>query len=203
MNFDEILLDKALTALNDQLEIRKSPVIEIVVCGGSALQFLGLVDRTTKDVDVLAFVTSNNGFISLVTAIELPVYLSDSIKIVSRDLKLPENWFNSGPTDLLSQGLPLGLEDRLIHKGYGSRLTVYYISRYDQICFKLYASINGGGQRHLNDLITLNPSDDELLTAARWCLSQDASEIFPHLVIDFLEKVGYEYVSEKIKREME
>jgi hypothetical protein len=203
MNFDEILLDKALTALNDQLEIRKSPVIEIVVCGGSALQFLGLVDRTTKDVDVLAFVTSNNGFISLVTAIELPVYLSDSIKIVSRDLKLPENWFNSGPTDLLSQGLPLGLEDRLIHKGYGSRLTVYYISRYDQICFKLYASINGGGQRHLNDLITLNPSDDELLTAARWCLSQDASELFPHLVIDFLEKVGYEYVSEKIKREME
>ena len=203
MNFDAILLDKALTALNDQLEIRKSPVIEIVVCGGSALQFLGLVDRTTKDVDVLAFVNSKNGFIKLVTAIDLPVYLSDSIKIVSRDLKLPENWFNSGPTDLLSQGLPTGLEDRLIHQRYGSRLTVYFISRYDQVCFKMYAAINGGGQRHLNDLIALNPSDDELLTAARWCLSQDASEIFPHLVIDFLEKVGYEYVSEKIKREME
>jgi len=45
MNFDTILLDKALSALNEQLEIRKTPVIEIVVCGGSALQFLGLVDR--------------------------------------------------------------------------------------------------------------------------------------------------------------
>ncbi len=57
MNFDSKLLDKAFFALNDQLEYRKSTVIEIVVCGGSALQFLGLVDRTTKDVDVLAFVS--------------------------------------------------------------------------------------------------------------------------------------------------
>jgi len=46
MSFDTILLDKALSALNDHLEIRKTPVIEIVVCGGSALQFLGLIDRT-------------------------------------------------------------------------------------------------------------------------------------------------------------
>jgi hypothetical protein len=68
MNFDSILLEKSLTALNDQLEIRRSPVIEIVVCGGSALQFLGLVDRTTKDVDILAFASSNNDFLNLVTA---------------------------------------------------------------------------------------------------------------------------------------
>ena len=203
MNFDNILLDKALSALNEQLEIRKTPVIEIVVCGGSALQFLGLVDRTTKDVDVLAFATSENGFINLVTARDLPIFLTDSVRIVTRDLKLPDNWFNSGPTDLLSQGLPKGLEDRLIYKKYGSRLTVYFISRYDQICFKMYASINGGGQRHLNDLLTLKPSDDELITAARWCLSQDASEIFPYLVIDFLEKVGFQNVSAKIKHEME
>jgi len=203
MNFDSILLEKSLTALNDQLEIRRSPVIEIVVCGGSALQFLGLVDRTTKDVDILAFASSNNDFLNLVTARDLPEYLSDSIKIVSRDFKLPENWFNSGPTDLLTQGLPAGLEDRLIYKKYGSCLTVYFISRYDQIFFKMYASINGGGQRHLNDLIALNPSDEELIAAARWCLTQDASEIFPHLVIDFLKKVGYKSVSERIKQEME
>jgi len=137
MNFDSILLEKSLTALNDQLEIRRSPVIEIVVCGGSALHFLGLVDRTTKDVDILAFASSNNDFLNLVTARDLPEYLSDSIKIVSRDFKLPENWFNSGSTDLLTQGLPAGLEDRLIYKKYGSCLTVYFISRYDQIFFKM------------------------------------------------------------------
>jgi hypothetical protein len=122
---------------------------------------------------------------------DLPEYLSDSIKIVSRDFKLPENWFNCGPTDLLTQGLPAGLEDRLIYKKYGSCLTVYFISRYDQIFF------------HLNDPITLNPSDEELIAAARWCLTHDASEIFPHLVIDFLKKVGYKSVSERIKHEME
>jgi hypothetical protein len=68
---------------------------------------------------------------------------------------------------------------------------VYFISRYDQIFF------------HLNDPIALNLSDEELIAAARWCLTQDASEIFPHLVIDFLKKVGYKSVSERIKHEME
>ena len=33
--------------------------IEILVCGGSALNVLGLVQRTTEDVDVLAYVMRN------------------------------------------------------------------------------------------------------------------------------------------------
>jgi hypothetical protein len=44
----------ALAALGDQLERTTTDEIAIVVCGGSALQVLGLVERTTRDVDVLA-----------------------------------------------------------------------------------------------------------------------------------------------------
>lgn len=53
-------------------------------------------------------------------------------------------------------------------------------------------------ERHLNDLYQLNPANDELLFAARWCLPQDASEVFPQLVIDFLQRVGYEDVAARI-----
>jgi hypothetical protein len=65
--------------------------------------------------------------------------------------------------------------------------------------FKMYAAINGGNERHLNDLYMLVPSDEELYTAAIWCLSQDASEVFPMLVRDFLRKVGFSNVAERIE----
>jgi len=42
-----------LNAVSDQLVLLRSPIIELVVCGGSALQALGLIDRTTRDLDIL------------------------------------------------------------------------------------------------------------------------------------------------------
>lgn len=192
-------VDKALTAVNEQLAEMKTSMIELVVCGGSALQALGLINRTTKDLDILAQATrDNNGLMELNSARELPEVLMMAANLVAIDLDLPSNWLNSGPTDLLTQGLPAGFIDRLHTKKYGTHLIVHFTDRYDQICFKMYAAINGGGERHLNDLYQLNPANEELLFAARWCLTQDASEVFPLLVIDFLQKVGYEDVAARI-----
>jgi len=80
-------------------------------------------------------------------------------------------------------------------------LTVHFIDRFDQICFKAYAAINGRGDQHLSDLQILNPSQEEMLSAAQWCLKQDASEVFPQIVISFLEQTGYQDVAERIKTE--
>jgi hypothetical protein len=190
----------ALDALSEQLEMTISPHVEIVVCGGSALQALVLIDRTTRDVDVLAFLSrSSDGSVQLNSAEIFPDYLRNAINLVARDLRLPKDWLNNGPTDLLTQGLPDGLLDRLECRKYGSHLTVHFISRFDQICFKMYASINGGGERHLNDLYNLKPNDVEIYTAAQWCLTQDASDVFPKIVIDFLRKVGYKHVAERFE----
>ncbi|MHB1454417.1 MAG: DUF6036 family nucleotidyltransferase [Saccharofermentanales bacterium] len=200
MDLDRIGMVSALNALNDQLVMADSPRVEIVVCGGSALQALSLVNRTTRDVDILAFLSKKeDGSLHLDSAKIFPDYLLNAVKIVARDFRLPADWFNCGPTDLLSQGLPDGLLNRLECHNYGSHLIVHFISRFDQTCFKMYAAINGGGERHLNDLYRLEPAENEVLTAAIWCLTQDASIIFPLIVKDFLRKVGFVNVAERLE----
>ena len=54
MRLDAAGVDLALSALSEQLGRNTNEPIELVICGGSALQALGLVERTTRDVDVLA-----------------------------------------------------------------------------------------------------------------------------------------------------
>ena len=199
MNLDRKGTITALKALNDQLEMSRNSCIEIVVCGGSALQALSLVDRTTRDVDILAFLSRDETNVPMFESAEpFPDYLQKAISTVARDFRLPNDWLNYGPTSLLSQGLPEGLMDRLETYKIGSYLIVHYISRFDQICFKMYAAINGGGERHLNDLYKLDPNGNELLIASRWCLTQDASDFFPLIVKDFLRKVGYPDVADRL-----
>jgi hypothetical protein len=199
MLLDKNRVEQALNAVNDQLQASAALPIELVVCGGSALQALGLVNRTTRDLDILAQVSrGNDGLLVLNSAKILPDKLMFAANIVADDLNLPADWLNAGPTDLLTQGLPNGFIERLHTRKYGSFLTIHFIDRYDQICFKMYAAINGGGERHLSDLYQLNPSADEIMTAAQWCLTQDASEIFPLLVCDFLEKAGFDHAARQL-----
>jgi hypothetical protein len=201
MNLDMAGVDAALSALGEHLERSSLETIELVVCGGSALEAIGLlVDRTTKDVDVLALgKTDQDGILTLASAEPMPDVVREAARIVARDLELPEDWLNPGPTDLLREGLPEGLVLRLHSRRYGDRLVVHFIDRFDQICFKAYAAINGGAAYHLADLTALEPSSDEMLAAASWCLTQDASEVFPLLVRSFLEKVGYPDVARELE----
>ena len=47
------LINKIFTALDRQIGVHSGLPFSIVVCGGTALAALGLIRRTTKDVDVL------------------------------------------------------------------------------------------------------------------------------------------------------
>jgi len=47
-------LASLLSQLNDLLGLEINDCYELIVCGGTALIALGLVKRTTKDVDVVA-----------------------------------------------------------------------------------------------------------------------------------------------------
>ena len=181
------LADEALAALGEQLGAREER-FELVVIGGSALLALGLIVRTTKDVDIVALRSGEE----LEQAKPLPAGLQAACELVARDLSLQDNWLNPGPTDLLEFGLPGGFIDRLQRRDYGKGLTVYLASRYDQIHFKLYATVDQGAGKHEADLRALAPSEDELLAAARWSQTQDPSEGHAQMLRGALAAFGVE-----------
>ena len=192
-------IEKILSALGEHLDARNETIPELVVCGGSALNVLGLVQRTTKDVDVVAFAEKNDqGLPVLFTAEHFPTALTEAAKKVARDFNLPDNWLNAGPASALELGLPVQLMNRVETRKYGKRLTVHFLSRYDQICFKLYAAVDQGPGKHLSDLGALKPSAQELLEAAEWSITHDISEGYRKSVKDLLRYLDHDDVAEKL-----
>ncbi|HZX11702.1 MAG TPA: DUF6036 family nucleotidyltransferase [Acidobacteriota bacterium] len=190
-------LDEILHALDRQIEVHGGSPISLVVCGGTALFALGLILRTTKDIDVLGIVSKEHGQILIKRINKFPKYLIEASKAVQKDFGLPEGWINKGPTSQVDSGLPHGFEERLVEKKYGNYLSIYYISRLDQIFFKLYAAVDRNDY-HVDDLFQLKPTQREIEEAARWVLTQDVSIGFKTILIDFLRKHGYEDISKRI-----
>lgn len=191
--FDEAKLTTALNLLHEQLLLRRAPYTELVVCGGSALIASRLISRTTQDVDVVALMRENR----LITAEPLPEYLTDAVRRVADMMHLPADWLNNGPASQFEMGLPPGLAKRLSKVNIGEKLSIYYISRIDQIYFKTFASADRGGY-HISDLKALNPTPDELYAAAVWCMGQDVSEAFRFIIRTMLESNGWDEISKRL-----
>jgi hypothetical protein len=190
-------IEKALAALAEQLESLGAGIVEMVVCGGAALNILGYVHRTTKDVDVIAFIEKTGQSISLIKADSFSPLIKQAAGKVQKDFNLPENWLNIGPASVMDFGLPDGLVERTEKRFYGKILIIHFLSRYDQIHFKLHAAVDQGG-KHFDDLLALHPSSQELEDAARWSMTHDPSEGFRMVLRDFLKKMGYGDVASRI-----
>jgi hypothetical protein len=161
---------------------------DIVVIGGGALQLVGLIDRPTKDLDVVA----PAGTLPWTRADPHPGPLLDAVKDVALALELEPDWLNPGPTDLLDLGLPPGFAERTTAERFGA-LTVRYAAREDQIAFKLYAAADHWPDegKHLQDLRALTPTTEELRTAALWCMTHDPSPGFRDMLLQpVLAKLG-------------
>jgi Nucleotidyl transferase AbiEii toxin, Type IV TA system len=179
--------EEVLAALGERL-VESGERLELVVIGGSALLGLGLVDRATRDVDLVAL---RRGAL-LVRPDPLPEALLEAVSRIALDFNLPRDWLNTGPSSLLDFGLPRGFESRLERRDYGDFLTVWLASRLDQIHFKLYAVVDQGPGKHEQDLRALDPSDDELLEAARWTITHDPSSGFRQELLAALAFLGVE-----------
>jgi Nucleotidyltransferase of unknown function (DUF6036) len=178
--------DRLLGALAEQLAAAGER-FELVVVGGSGLLALGEIQRSTRDVDLVAL---RNGE-ELGTANPLPDPLRRAAERVARDFGLGEGWLNGGPTSLLDFGLPGGFLERLDSRDYGEALVVHFASRYDQIHFKLYAMVDEGGPgKHEQDLRALAPSEAELLAAAHWSRTHDPSKAYRQMLLQALEHLG-------------
>lgn len=122
----------------------------------------------------------------------LPRPLAEAIADVGRTFGLGEQWLNAGPTDLLRLGLPEGFRDRVEIRRIGG-LTLHVAGRFDQICFKLYATADQGiRSKHAADLQALEPTRDELLAAARWSRTHDPSEGYRQELTGVLFALGVE-----------
>jgi hypothetical protein len=179
------------------MSARGHPLQHFVVCGGSSLLALGLVKRTTtRDVDILARVSPEG----LVTPRPLPNWLLDAAAEVGKQLDLPDEWFNDRVAEetLFRCGLPEGLQQRLSSREYGTCLLISFISRQDQIFLKLHAAVDRDGGRHLQDLLDLAPTADELLDAAKWTRTQDPSEGFLFNLRSLLTQLGHEALNRQL-----
>ena len=188
-------LDAALNALSAFLEEEGAAHETLVIIGGTALISLGLVSRATKDVDIMAGVDPERG---LIDPRPMSAALCAAAEKVAREMELEPSWINTGPADQVLAGLPTGFLTRLTRRDYGSALTICLPDRFDLVHLKLFAIMDQGRGRHVSDLVAMKPTDDELLTAARWVLTQDASEVFPGIVKQGLKDLGYGHLIDQL-----
>jgi hypothetical protein len=113
MEIDRELANTLLSALGEQLT-DAGESYEIVVVGGSALIALGLVSRTTIDVDVVGL-RRGSGF---VPADPLPEPLERARNRVARDFSIDPEWLNARASDIVRFGLPEGFEARAETRTY-------------------------------------------------------------------------------------
>jgi len=178
-------LTQALSTLGALLDERKQPY-DLVLIGGGALMLSGLIERPTKDLDVLARMERDD----LLPAEPLPEALQIAIRDVAEILDLDPAWLNGGPTALLDQPLPSGFNERLETRTFGA-LVVRIASRVDQIAFKLYAAVDQGPRsKHVSDLQRLTPTSSELVAAANWCRTHDPSDGFRASLVEALQSFG-------------
>lgn len=172
-------------ALGELLEARGLAYTLITVGGGSLL-LQRLSVRPTRDLDVIAVGDGQ----ALRKADVLPTPLLEAARDVGVAAGVGENWLNAGPAGLMDLGLPAGFSDRAEVRRYGS-LTLHIASRFDQICFKLYAAVDQApASKHLDDLRLLEPTADELIAAAHWSTTHDPSEGYRGQLLALLGMLG-------------
>lgn len=184
MKMDKNQLLKFLNALDEVYEQLGGTSIDLGICGGAALILTGMIDRTTKDIDTLF-------------PVPWPPLLSEAVQIVARNYDLSERWINSGPDQITTMGLPDGFKERAEISKFGRSLTVYFASRRDQIFFKVYAAADRGGY-HVEDLLALKPTQEDMLAAGEWCRTHDPSDGFRQILISMFAKLGYGEAAKKI-----
>ena len=198
-NADDI--EGALQRLGKRLAYEYAEPISLVVCGGSALNVLNIANRTTRDVDVLATVEKTAEGFRLRHDQPLPKDFSNVVAEVGRDLGLPDDWLNMGPKDVLRvYGAPEGMTERWHRREYGPSLTVYFVSRLDQVHLKLLAAADPKAEpRHVEDLAQrIKPTAEEICAAVGWLLGRKTSPWFRGNVRRAVEALGYDHISHDI-----
>lgn len=153
-------------------------LLEAIVTGGAALALLGIIDRQTRDCDLIEP--------------DLP----PALRAAARDFAaaqreqgeaLRDDWLNNGPASL-GPLLPKGWRDRLQPIYQGKALQLWSLGRSELLLAKLWALCDRG--LDLGDCLALQPSPDELAQAEAWIALQDLNLQWPAHVRATLEDLA-------------
>jgi len=144
--------------------------LNAIVIGGSALSLLGVIERQTRDFDILYP--------------ELPVdvvhaAVAFAAKQRENGVDLSDEWLNNGPSQLVDV-LPDGWRQRLRPAFQGRALTLTTLGRLDLVMTKLFALCDRGTD--LADCLALAPTSPELDIAEPWLVTQDTHGMWPQHV---------------------
>lgn len=138
-----------------------------VAIGGAALSILGIVSRSTRDVDLLEPC--------------IPEPIASAAKAFAKKHGLSTDWFNAGPSSLLHH-LPADWRSRTQSLYTGKSLQLSTLGRIDLIRSKLWAMCDR--MRDIDDLVALQPDDPEIELAVAWVKPLDANPQWPAHVDD-------------------
>lgn len=154
--FDAFLAERRLT-------------LRATVIGGAALQLMGVIERPTKDCDVLDP--------------ELPEPIREAAELFAATgvggQQLERAWLNNGPSSLI-RALPPQWSQRLQPLYSGAALEIVTLGREDFLRSKLFALVDRNID--LPDCVALAPSHAELHTLLPWLDEQDANPDWPRYV---------------------
>ncbi|RLA61517.1 MAG: hypothetical protein DRQ88_10970 [Epsilonproteobacteria bacterium] len=171
-------MEEAIKAFDEYLE-SKGLKFEGIVIGGAALILLHVIDRATKDVDILAP--------------KIPEDIKKaSIDFATEkgDLNLnPGEWFNHGPYPL-KRDLPDGWRDRTVEAYAGKALFLYTLGRMDLLKIKIYATCDR--EIDFDDCLSLKPTIKELDDCKPWVLTGDINPNWPERVNEVLGRLKKE-----------
>ena len=152
--------------------------LDAVVIDGAALALLGVIDRPTRDFDIVQPELSDEVNIA---AQEFAQYLCD------QGIELDTDWLNNRPSQV-AEILPDGWQNRLRPLFVGEALALTTLSRSDLLKTKLFALCDRGTD--LVDCLALSPTDIELSEAMTWLEIQDANPMWPRHVRDTLRDLS-------------
>ncbi|MGK5082429.1 DUF6036 family nucleotidyltransferase [Bdellovibrionota bacterium FG-1] len=167
-----IEVKKAIKELDRALE-QEECSIEIYICGGAALTLLGLGNRKTGDIDMIAKV--------------IDPALDRAIKRVAKKLGYPVGWLNNKVNPIIDR-LPSNWKTTVTKVFEGRNLTVYSLGRQNLINSKLHACVERRAFDY-QDLLILKPDAVELAAGRRYCLKQkNANPIWIEAFTNMLKK---------------
>lgn len=166
----------------DQFLSENDEEFEMIIIGGGALVLLGIISRSTRDIDCLSP--------------EIPAKIKKLSEEFAKNsgLSLNKDWLNNGPQSIVNDLSP-GWRDRLQLAFKGESITLHTLSRIDLIKTKISAMCARGSD--LNDVINLKPTLSELTETRSWLLSFDNNDQKWSKIVDsnidiLKKKLGYE-----------
>src|ERR1051325_2546183 len=98
-------IESALKKLNAKMVYEQVEPVALVSCGGAALNVMGMISRSTNDVDIVAVADVDaSGKVAIHTEEPLPKRFKELVAEIGAELGIREDWLNFGPSPVRKFG---------------------------------------------------------------------------------------------------